>query len=59
MTARELIIKLSSLKEELLDKEVIIQYPNGNNGPCGIKFILVDPYNLDKTKENVKQIILT
>jgi len=61
-TVRQLARELNSLKEELKDKEIRIKQfnPNDNSyefvcidSAFPIKFYLKDPFNLDKTDENV------
>lgn len=59
MTVRELAFELLALKPELLDKEVTVRAPNGLSVRPEIKFILKDPSNFDKTKENVEEVVVT
>ena len=58
-TVRQLSRALASLKEELQDKEVVIENKEGELYSPEIKFILKDRFCLDKTKENVDKVILT
>ena len=58
MTVRQLARELSSIKEELQDKEVKIVYQNGVVGSFSIKFVPKERFNLDKTNENIDFIIL-
>ena len=58
MTVEKLAKALSMIKPSLQGKEVKVLYPNGEYGPCDIKFVLVDPFNMDKTPENVDYITL-
>jgi len=58
MTVRQLANQLVSIKESLQDKEVKIEYKNGEIAVFDIKFVLKDKFKMDKTNENVEYIIL-
>ena len=58
MTVKQLAAALARLKPELQDKEVKVIAPNGEMFSGDIKFVTVEQYNLDLTKENVDYIWL-
>ena len=60
MTLKRFIEKLSELKEEFLDKEIVIEAPNKTLVEPEIKFLLndhMDVFNL--SKDNVDRIVIT
>lgn len=58
MKVRELIEELDN--EKILDKEVVLEYPNENIGPPAVKFVLKDKYQpFNFSKENIEKVILT
>jgi len=60
MTVKELVRKLSNLKEELQDKEIVIIAENGMLLPPVTHFILNDKYDaFNISGENVEKIVLT
>ena len=58
MTVKQLSQALVHIKPSLQDKDVKIEYPNGEIHTFDIKFMLKDKFNMDKTDENVLYIIL-
>ena len=56
-TVRELTKYLQGLKEELQEKQVLIECENGLQFDPEFEFVLKD-YSLDKTKENVEHILI-
>jgi hypothetical protein len=59
MTLREFLNKASTIKEELLDKEIVVRAENGVLMSPVIKFIKNDNANLSLDKENVYMLIIT
>lgn len=59
MTLREFINECGSIKEELLDTEIVVSAPNGILFEPKIKFIIKETGNLNIDKNNVYKIIIT
>jgi hypothetical protein len=59
MTLREFIKETSYIKEELLDKEIVIRAENGLLFEPKIKFIAKQIGNLRLDTENVDKVIVT
>ena len=58
MNAKQLAKALLRLKPELQEKEIKVMAPNGEMFSGEIKFVTVEPYNLELSKENVDYIWL-
>jgi len=59
MTVKELTYVLSTLKDELQDKEVVVLAKNGLEVKPNIRFNLKDPMKVhDKSKDNVESVII-
>lgn len=59
MTLRDFIRRLSTIKEELQDKEIVIKAENGLLFAPEIKFISKDEYNFILDAEHIDKIFIT
>ena len=60
MKARELLKELQNLKEDLLEKDIIIIAPNGLEFDPKIKFKLIDKYDpLNISSENIELLVIS
>jgi len=58
MKLRDFICQLDNIKDELKDKDVVIEAPNGLQLDPSFKFITIYP-SMELSKENVDKIIIT
>ena len=59
ITLQQFIDDLNRIKQELRDKEIVIQASNGLLFEPKVKFIVKEIHNLNKDAENVDKIIIT